>query len=73
MYIDKYEIYSYGRKWKNGKQNKQSEVLNYCENSYHGTDGKTFLQLISDLDDAWHKHEGKDCKIIVEFKDHKHE
>ena len=47
--------------------------MNYCENNYHGTDGKTFLQLISDLDDAWHKDEGKDCKIIVEFKDHEHE
>ena len=34
MYIDKYEIYSYGRKYKNGKQKKQSEVLNYCENNY---------------------------------------
>ena len=26
MYIDKYEIVSYSRKWNNGKQNKKAEI-----------------------------------------------
>ena len=30
--------------------------------------GKQFLQLLSDLDDAWHQHEGKDIEIEVTFK-----
>jgi hypothetical protein len=31
MYIDRYEIVSYSRKWNNGKQNKKAEVTNYCD------------------------------------------
>ncbi len=30
--------------------------------------GKQFLQLLSDLDDAWHTHEGKNLEIEVTFK-----
>ena len=30
--------------------------------------GKQFLQLLSDLDDAWHTHEGKSLEIEVTFK-----
>ena len=30
--------------------------------------GKQFLQLLSDLDDAWHTHEGKNLQIEVTFK-----
>ena len=56
MYIDRYEIVSYSRKWNNGKQNKKAEITNYCDNTYHGMEGKKFLQLLSDLDDAWHGH-----------------
>ena len=29
--------------------------------------GKQLLQLLSDLDDAWHYHEGRDCEIEVTF------
>tara|TARA_B110000444_G_C18769327_1_gene561673 strand:+ start:441 stop:680 length:240 start_codon:yes stop_codon:yes gene_type:complete len=76
MYIDRYEIVSYSRKWNNGKQNKKAEITNYCDNtyssySYHGIEGKKFLQLLSDLDDAWHGHEGKDCIVTVSFEDPK--
>ena len=71
MYIDRYEIVSYSRKWNNAKQNKKAEVTNYCDNTYHGMEGKKFLQLLSDLDDAWHGHEGKDCIVTVSFEDPK--
>ncbi|MBT6867691.1 MAG: hypothetical protein HOA67_01660, partial [Candidatus Marinimicrobia bacterium] len=30
--------------------------------------GKDFISLLDSLDDAWHKHEGKDCKIEVTFE-----
>ena len=52
MYIDRYEIVSYSRKWNNGKQNKKAEVTNYCDNTYHGMSGKKFLNLLEDLDNA---------------------
>ena len=71
MYIDKYEIVSWSRKWNNGKQNKKAEITNYCDNTYHGMEGKKFLQLLSDLDDAWHEHEGKDCVVHVSFENPK--
>ena len=69
MYIDRYEIVSYSRKWNNGKQNKKAEITNYCDNTYHGIDGKTFLQLLSDLNVAWHENEHRDCVIHVSFED----
>jgi hypothetical protein len=34
-------------------------------------EGKKFLQLLSDLDDAWHGHEGKDCVVHVSFEEPK--
>jgi hypothetical protein len=71
MYIDKYEIVSWSRKWNNGKQNKKAEITKSCYNEDHGMSGKKFLQLISDLDDAWHEHEGKDCVVHVSFEDPK--
>ena len=48
MYIDRYEIVSYSRKWNNGKQNNKAEVTNYCDNTYRGMEGKKFLHLLSD-------------------------
>jgi len=71
MYIDKYEIVSWSRKWNNGKQNKKAEITKSCYNEDHGMSGKKFLQLLSDLDDAWHEQEGKDCVVHVSFEDPK--
>ena len=71
MYIDRYEIVSYSRKWNNGKQNKKAEITNYCDNTYNGIDGKTFLQLLSDLNVAWHENEHRDCVINVRFEEPK--
>ena len=71
MYIDRYKIVSWNRKWNNGKQNKKAEITNYCDNTYHGIDGKTFLQLLSDLNVAWHENEHRDCVIHVSFEEPK--
>jgi hypothetical protein len=55
MHIDKYKIFSMDYTWKNQKRSKDTSV-------------KDFISLLDSLDDAWHKHEGKDCKIEVTFE-----
>lgn len=67
IHIDKYKIYSYGKTWKNGKEAKESTIQQLVT-SEECISGKQFLQLLSDLDDAWHQHEGKDIEIEVTFK-----
>ena len=67
VHIDKYKIYSYGKSWNNGKQAKK-ETVQQSLTSDECISGKQFLQLLSDLDDAWHNNEGKDCEIEVTFK-----
>ena len=68
IHIDKYKIYSYGRAWKNGKEAKESTIQKILT-SEECISGKQFLQLLSDLDDAWHQHEGKNVEIEVTFKE----
>ena len=68
MYIDKYEIFSWSRKWNNGKQNKKAEITKSCYNEDHGMSGKKFLQLLSDLDDAWHEHKEKIVLFMLALK-----
>jgi len=67
VHIDKYKIYSYGKSWNNGKQAKK-ETVQQSLTSDECISGKQFLQLLSDLDDAWHTHEGKNLQIEVTFK-----
>ena len=67
VHIDKYKIYSYGKSWNNGKQAKK-ETVQQSLTSDECISGKQFLQLLSDLDDAWHTHEGKSLEIEVTFK-----
>ncbi len=67
VHIDKYKIYSYGKSWNNGKQAKKDTVQQSLT-SDECISGKQFLQLLSDLDDAWHTHEGKSLEIEVTFK-----
>ena len=66
IHVDKYKIYSYGKTWKNGKKAKESTIQQMLT-SEECISGKQLLQLLSDLDDAWHYHEGKDCQIEVIF------
>ena len=67
VHIDKYKIYSYSKSWNNGKQAKK-ETVQQSLTSDECISGKQFLQLLSDLDDAWHTHEGKNLEIEVTFK-----
>ena len=73
MYIDKYKIVSMDYDWKRGKQSKNTSVQQEMI-SKESIMGKTFIQLLEDLDQAWHQHgECKNCKIEVIFEPHKHE
>ena len=67
IHIDSYKIFSYGKTWKKGKEAKE-ETIQKMLTSKECISGKQFLQLLSDLDDAWHTHEGKDIEIEVTFK-----
>ena len=70
MHIDKYKIVSIDYSWKNGKQSKNTSVKQEMI-SKECIIGKTFIQLLTDIDDAWHQHgECKDCEIEVTFKPH---
>ena len=71
MYIDKYKIFSMDYTWKNGKRSKNTTVKQMLT-SDEGIVGKDLMFLIESLDDAWHKHEGKTCKIEVTFEPYKH-
>ena len=68
IHVDKYKIYSYGKTWKNGKKAKESTIQQMLT-SEECISGRQLLQLLSDLDDAWHYHEGRDCEIEVTFTD----
>lgn len=49
IHIDKYNITSYGKEFKNGKESKQDTILKTLS-SKDCISGKQFLQLLSDLD-----------------------
>ena len=55
MHIDKYKIFSMDYTWKNGKQSKSTSVQQMLT-SDECIMGKTFIQLLEDLDQAWHQH-----------------
>ena len=67
MHIDKYKIFSMDYTWKNQKRSKDTSVKQMLT-SDECIQGKDFISLLDSLEDAWHKHEGKDCKIEVTFE-----
>ena len=67
IHIDSYKIFSYGKTWKKGKEAKE-ETIQKILTSKECISGKQFLQLLSDLDDAWHTGESKILEIDVTFK-----
>ena len=72
MHIDKYTIRSMDYDWKNGKQSKNTSVQQEMI-SKECIMGRTFIQLLSDLDQAWHQHGcGKTCKVEVTFEPYEH-
>ena len=71
MHIDKYTIRSMDYNWKNGKQSKNTSVQQEMI-SKECIMGRTFIQLLSDLDQAWHQHgSGKNVKVEVTFEPYK--
>jgi hypothetical protein len=70
MYIEEYEIVSLGTKYtgKNHNTEKKNQVLTHLH-SEDGIHSKELLNLIESFDDSIHRHEGKTCKIIVEFRE----
>ena len=72
MHIDKYKIFSMDHTWKNQKKSKDTTVTQYLT-SDECIQGKDFISLIDNLDDVWHKHEGKNCKIEVTFEPYEEE
>jgi hypothetical protein len=72
MHIDKYKIFSMDYTWKNQKKSKTTTVTQYLT-SDECIQGKDFVSLLDSLDDVWHKHEGKTCKIEVTFEPYEEE
>ena len=70
MYIEEYEIVSLGTKYagKHGNTEKKNQVLTHLH-SEDGIHSKELSNLIESFDDSIHRHEGKNCKIIVEVRE----
>ena len=72
MHIDKYKIVSMDYTWKRGKQSKNTSIQQEMT-SKECIMGRAFIQLLSDLDQAWHQHGcGKTCKVEVTFEPYEH-
>ncbi len=71
MHIDKYIIRSMDYTWRHGKQSKNTSVQQEMI-SKECIMGRTFIQLLSDIDQAWHQHgSGKNVKVEVTFEPYK--
>ena len=70
MHIDKYKIFSMDYTWKNQKRSKNT-IVQQMLTSDECIQGKDFISLLDSLEDAWHKHEGKTCRIEVTFEPYK--
>ena len=70
MYIDSYEIVSIGTKYNQGKNDKtlKNQVLTRMH-SEEGIQSKRLLDLLESYDENIHYHEGKNCKVTIEFKE----
>ena len=70
MYIDSYEIVSLGTKYREGNKGKdlKNQVLTRMH-SEEGIQSKRLLDLLESYDENIHFHEGKNCKVTIEFKE----
>ena len=66
MYIESYEVVSLGTKYGDKGKEKKNQVLTHLH-SEDGIQSKEVFTLLESFDDSIHRHEGKTCKIIVEF------
>ena len=72
MHLDKYTVFSMDYTWKNGKQSKDTSVQQMMTSDECIMD-KTFIQLLSDLDQAWQQHGWcKTSKVEVTFETYEH-
>ena len=72
MHIDKYKIVSMDYTWKHGKQSKNTSIQQEMT-SKECIMGRTFIQLLSDLDQACHQHGcDKTCKVEGTFEPYEH-
>ena len=68
VHIDSYKIFSYNTTWKNGKESKDTEIKHMLT-SKECIQGKKFLQLLEELEYAWHvDYGGHNLKIEVTFE-----
>ena len=68
VHIDSYKIFSYNTTWKNGKESKDTKIKHMLT-SDECIQGKKFLQLLEELEDAWHgDYGGHNLKIEVTFE-----
>ena len=70
MYIDSYEIVSLGTKYRENPKGKdlKNQVLTRMY-SEEGIQSKKLLDLLESYDDNIHYHEGRNCKVTIEFKE----
>jgi len=72
MHIDEYKIWSYDYDYKNGKKSKTTVIKKHLI-SEECIDSKSLINLLSDLDVAWHNVYDKKIKVEITFEPHEEE
>jgi hypothetical protein len=72
MHIDSYKIWSYDYDYKNGKRSKTTSIKQHLV-SEECIDSKSLINLLSDLDVAWHNVYDKKIKVEITFEPHEGE
>jgi hypothetical protein len=72
MHIDEYKIWSYDYDYKNGKKSKTTVIKKHLI-SEECIDSKSLINLLSDLDVAWHNVYDKKIKVEITFEPHEGE
>jgi hypothetical protein len=74
MHIDSYKIWSYDYDYKNGKKSKTTSIKQHLI-SEECIDSRGLINLLSDLNNAWHNHYhySKNIKVEVTFEPHEGE
>tara|TARA_E500000081_G_scaffold139546_1_gene155851 strand:+ start:409 stop:618 length:210 start_codon:yes stop_codon:yes gene_type:complete len=65
MYLDTFEIVSYGSKWVGNKE-KKNQVIAHLVNE-DGIQLKDIVQLAESYEDTIHKHRGGKIKVLIEI------
>ena len=65
MYLDTFEIVSYGSKWVGNKE-KKNQVVAHLVNE-DGIQLKDIVQLAESYEDTIHKHRGGKIKVLIEI------